>query len=231
MSDHSAHAGEVHHSHTKLYLITGAILTAVTMVELAIPFTEAIPDSIGVPALVALAAFKMAGVVAIFMHLKGDANIYKFLFISPLVIAVLMILVLGTMAIRTFAPFSKEQPKLAHEKPKIKFWNQDQLLAGFAKAKESEFTEGKQIYADNCAACHRADGGGQTGPAFTDSCWLHGPSLAEHVQVLHKGVPGTAMVSWQQQLGQEKIRAVAYYIHSLPGTEVPNPKECQGIKH
>ena len=252
MADHAAHEGaeeHKHHSHIKLYMITGAILTIVTVIELIIPFVDAIPSSVGVPALMALSAFKLAGVVAIFMHLKGDANIYKFLFLPPMGIAVIMILVLMFMAVFTFVPFGKTQPISNTKKPKIEYWDAEQLAAGYAAAEKEGFTEGQELYGTYCSACHRADGGGLTGPAFTDDCWLHGPELEDHIKVLHKGVPGSAMQSWQLglapevtgnpddaevikqkvEISQSRIRSLAFYVHSLQTKEVPKEKGCEGV--
>jgi cytochrome c oxidase cbb3-type subunit 3 len=36
---------------------------------------------------------------------------------------------------------------------------------------------GKTIYTTNCAACHRADGGGQIGPNLTDEYWILGGGI------------------------------------------------------
>jgi cytochrome c oxidase cbb3-type subunit 3 len=35
----------------------------------------------------------------------------------------------------------------------------------------------KTIYTTNCAACHRADGGGQIGPNLTDEYWILGGGI------------------------------------------------------
>jgi cytochrome c oxidase cbb3-type subunit 3 len=43
---------------------------------------------------------------------------------------------------------------------------------------------GKQTFGQNCAACHRADAGGQIGPNLTDDYWLHGGALEQ----IHKTV-------------------------------------------
>ena len=43
-----------------------------------------------------------------------------------------------------------------------------------------------------------------------------------------KGVTGTAMVSWEQQLKPEELRQVVAYVKSLRGTTPANPKEPEG---
>src|SRR5690606_6549151 len=37
--------------------------------------------------------------------------------------------------------------------------------------------KGKSVYESNCAACHRADGGGQIGPNLVDKHWIFGADI------------------------------------------------------
>src|SRR5689334_5668311 len=91
-----------HGASTRIYWTIGAILAVITIVEVVIAFPGVIyspenPDPtavyILVPLLLALSVAKGSMVVMFFMHLKGDASIFKFLFIVPFMFASLMLLV------------------------------------------------------------------------------------------------------------------------------------------
>lgn len=84
---------------------------------------------------------------------------------------------------------------------------------------------GAQIYADNCTACHAADGTGdrsQGAPDLTDHVWLYGPAnqadRATITRIVTQG-PFGVMPAWQNRLSEADIRAVASYVHSLGGGE------------
>jgi cytochrome c oxidase subunit 4/cytochrome o ubiquinol oxidase operon protein cyoD len=90
---HDQHA-EAHESHgTGFYWMVGAILAVVTAIEVAIFLVK---DTIGhelfLAILFILSIAKAAGVVMFFMHLRGDAKIFQFVFIVPLIFAVTMCL-------------------------------------------------------------------------------------------------------------------------------------------
>lgn len=80
---------------------------------------------------------------------------------------------------------------------------------------------GKAIFAENCAACHGANGKGdraQGAPNLTDAIWLYGgdrKTLTETVTNARFGV----MPAWGKRLSEADIRAVTYYVHSLGGGE------------
>lgn len=38
----------------------------------------------------------------------------------------------------------------------------------------SSLEKGKEVFVATCAACHRADGGGNIGPNLTDNAWING---------------------------------------------------------
>jgi len=88
--------------------------------------------------------------------------------------------------------------------------------------------DGKAVFAANCAACHRADGGGLIGPNLADDAWIHGgsPTQVHHtiaVGVLEKGMP-----PWERILKPEQLNHVTAYVLSLKGTNPPNPKAPEG---
>jgi len=85
---------------------------------------------------------------------------------------------------------------------------------------------GKPLFAQNCAACHGADGKGNQAlgaPNLTDATWLFGSSEA----AIRQGVVGgrnmnlsegtTAMPAWKS-LGPEKVKLLAAYVWGLSNT-------------
>jgi cytochrome c oxidase cbb3-type subunit 3 len=89
----------------------------------------------------------------------------------------------------------------------------------------SDLAKGKTIFTTNCAACHRADGGGQIGPNLTDDHWLFGGSIKNVFHtVTNGGRDGKGMVAWKATLKPTEIQQVASYVLSLQGS---NPKDAK----
>ncbi len=86
--------------------------------------------------------------------------------------------------------------------------------------------EGKQIYIQNCAACHLADGGGSVGPNLTDEYWIYGCDIKDVYKVILNGT-SKGMPSWKH-LGADKIQKVASYVLSLQGTKPATAKAPEG---
>lgn len=90
---------------------------------------------------------------------------------------------------------------------------------------------GAALFADNCAACHGADGTGNRqfgAPNLTDAIWLYGgdpDTLTATVNNARYGV----MPAWGTRLDPVTIKMLAVYVHSLgggeatPGKAMPNP--------
>ncbi len=79
---------------------------------------------------------------------------------------------------------------------------------------------GGRVYADNCAQCHGANGGGdgfavpELRVAPTDFS-IQRPSLAESLRALRNGVEGTSMAPWTGRLNEAEIVAVGSYVRSF----------------
>ncbi len=82
-----------------------------------------------------------------------------------------------------------------------------------------EIAAGKEIYAGKCVACHMADATGGIGPDLTDAEWLHGGNLAAITKTVAEGVPAKGMLAWGPIIGDEQVRQVSAYVHSLGGGE------------
>ena len=71
---------------------------------------------------------------------------------------------------------------------------------------------GEKVYQANCAACHQANGLGLPGafPAISGSKIATGP-IADHINRVLNGKPGTAMAACGGQLSDADIAAVVTY--------------------
>ncbi|WP_264537034.1 cbb3-type cytochrome c oxidase N-terminal domain-containing protein [Flavobacterium sp. N1736] len=88
---------------------------------------------------------------------------------------------------------------------------------------------GKEIFMTNCAACHRADAGGQIGPNLTDNHWILGGGIKNLFHTItNGGRDGKGMISWKGTLKPKEIQKVASYILSLQGSNPKDPKESEG---
>ncbi len=88
---------------------------------------------------------------------------------------------------------------------------------------------GKEIYQNNCAACHRPDGGGQIGPNLTDEHWILGGGIKNIFHTLvNGGRDGKGMVSWRGTLKPKEMQKVASYVMSLQGSNPKDPKVAEG---
>ena len=86
---------------------------------------------------------------------------------------------------------------------------------------------GKQAFTTNCVACHGVNAEGTIGPNLTDPNWLHGGAPAQIFSTIRDGVPAKGMPSWGAILGQDAVKALAAYVLTLRGTNVPG-KPPQG---
>jgi len=114
--------------------------------------------------------------------------------------------------------YLKTAPDLMDEKTVVLLTDKESLEAG------------KEIFTTNCAACHRADGGGQIGPNLTDAHWILGGGIKEVFHTItNGGRDGKGMVSWKTNgMKPKEIQKVASYILSLQGSNPKDPKEAEG---
>jgi len=80
---------------------------------------------------------------------------------------------------------------------------------------------GAQLYEENCAACHQANGQGdqvQGAPALNDAIWLYGDEreqIKSQIAYPRHGV----MPGWRDRLDPVTIKMLAAYVHSRGGGE------------
>ncbi|MFN3695511.1 MAG: c-type cytochrome, partial [Ignavibacterium sp.] len=104
-------------------------------------------------------------------------------------------------------------------------------LSEIKNATQQLLSEGETLYKSNCASCHGETGAGG-GPAsaglnpaprnFTSpDGWKNGAKLSQIYTTLQEGIPGSAMVSYDYLLPEQKF-ALAHYIRT---NFVPDPPE------
>lgn len=88
-------------------------------------------------------------------------------------------------------------------------WSLDDLMA-----------RGKQVHDTHCAACHQVSGEGIPGafPAIKGSAVALGP-LEDHLEIVMRGRPGTAMAAFGPQLSDIDLAAVVTYQRNAWGND------------
>lgn len=93
----------------------------------------------------------------------------------------------------------------------------------------ADLATGKEIFTTNCAACHRADAGGQIGPNLTDEQWILGGGIKNIFHTLvNGGRDGKGMIAWKGTLKPKEMQKVASYIISLKSSNPADPKAPEG---
>ncbi|HTU67597.1 MAG TPA: cytochrome-c oxidase, cbb3-type subunit III [Steroidobacteraceae bacterium] len=81
-------------------------------------------------------------------------------------------------------------------------------------------TIGRNLFLNNCAACHGSDGGGAPGfPNLTDRDWLYGGDADTVFASIANGRNGV-MPAWGGILGERGVTDVLDYVFSLQGHEL-----------
>ena len=101
-----------------------------------------------------------------------------------------------------------------------KTWTKDELMA-----------HGEEVYAKNCAACHQATGQGipNVFPGLIGSPVIKG-DVAKHIEVVVKGVPGTAMQAFGGQLNDADLAALVTYERNAWGNDSGDVVQPSDIK-
>ncbi len=232
-----------YHTHAKVYTRTAIILTLITAFEIAVLYVPVLKPIL-VPMMTVLAIQKLAMVVGTFMHLRDDKNVFRIVFLAPMLMAFLMIYVMTLLVMPHFEAFGTGYVRLAAQKSHDeRMGTGAAAAAAYTPAKSAEeydklfasttdFSAGEKIWGEKCGACHRADGGGMAGlgPNMTDDCYLHGGKVHDIVNTVLNGVQGKAMVSFKGQLTDDQIEQVSLYVRSMRGKNVADGKPCEGEK-
>ena len=90
---------------------------------------------------------------------------------------------------------------------------------------------GRNLFANNCAACHGSDGRGARGfPNLTDRDWLYGGTAEAIETTITQGRMGV-MAPWGEVLGAGGVDDVTAYVMSLSGREAPRGDVAAGRTH
>jgi cytochrome c oxidase cbb3-type subunit 3 len=114
----------------------------------------------------------------------------------------------------------------------------DAILADEALLRTVRDT-GRQLFGDNCAACHGRDGRGRANyPDLTDDDWLwgDGPELIEQtmrvgINTAHPESRVAQMPAFgrDEMLDREQVRSVAAYVYSLTHADYSTPENVDRI--
>jgi cytochrome c oxidase cbb3-type subunit 3 len=80
---------------------------------------------------------------------------------------------------------------------------------------------GKEIFAQNCAACHGEDAKGNRefgAPNLADAVSLYGSAPEQIIAQINAAKHGV-MPAWGGRLGETVVKELAVYVHSLGGGE------------
>ncbi|MGE0229162.1 MAG: cytochrome C oxidase subunit IV family protein [Dehalococcoidia bacterium] len=94
-AEHAELGTEQHGLTIRQYLMIGAALTVITIIELAVSYSD-LGDAM-VPILLILSAVKFAVVVAYFMHLRFDAPIFTRMFVGSFFLALAILIALVSL--------------------------------------------------------------------------------------------------------------------------------------
>ena len=94
----------------------------------------------------------------------------------------------------------------------------------------ADLAAGKAIFDQNCAVCHKADGGGNIGPNLTDQYWILGGGIKNIFKTVSQGGrPAKGMEAWSKKgLKPSEIQQVSSYILTLAGTNPEGAKKAEG---
>ena len=129
---------------------------------------------------------------------------------------------------------SANQLEREHEKAREV---QDEIFGAYTQMSIEELAQdngamkiGVRLFANNCAVCHGADGGGNYGfPNLTDKDWLYGGTPEKIKETLLHGRAGN-MPPWGPIIGEPNVLAVTEYVLSLSGREHNKAQLEQGGK-
>jgi cytochrome c oxidase subunit 2 len=101
-----------------------------------------------------------------------------------------------------------------------KTWSMDELMA-----------HGEKVYTTNCVACHQSSGEGipNVFPGLKGSPVAIG-DVAKHIEVVVKGVPGTAMQAFGGQLNDADLAALVTYERNAWGNSTGDLVQPSDIK-
>ena len=106
----------------------------------------------------------------------------------------------------------------------------DEPMMSNAAHDPDTLARGRAIFTERCTGCHTDNGRGLVGPNLTDDFQIHGHTRVDIFDTVNHGVADKGMPAWGEVLPQHDVLAVASYVTTLRGTNVPGGKAPQGDK-
>lgn len=94
-------------------------------------------------------------------------------------------------------------------------------LSGLPTGPKADLAAGRNLFAENCAACHGPEGKGNRelgAPNLTDAIWLYGSDRQDIIDAIWNG-RGASMPGWADRLDDITIKSLSVYVHSFGGGE------------
>jgi cytochrome c oxidase cbb3-type subunit 3 len=114
--------------------------------------------------------------------------------------------------------YAASQPAAVIDENTLEFTKDDAIIG-----------KGKLVFSGSCVPCHRNDGGGNAiGPNLTDAYWIHGGDIKSIYTTIKNGVVEKGMPMWGKAMSPSDVKAVAFYVMSLQGSNPANAKAPQG---
>jgi mono/diheme cytochrome c family protein len=78
----------------------------------------------------------------------------------------------------------------------------------------SEWAAGMQLYANNCTICHGVNGEGSALGVALNTPEIQASEAATLSRIIHEGVPGTLMMSWNSVLSPDEVGALVAFLQN-----------------
>lgn len=95
---------DIEHPGPRQYVIVALVLAVLTAIEVALFYMEFVPRPVATFALIVLMILKFAIVALWFMHLRFDSRIYRRLFITGIILAIAVFMIV----LLTFGVFTRD---------------------------------------------------------------------------------------------------------------------------
>ena len=103
-ADASLPPEDIEHPGPRQYVVVAVVLAVLTAIEVALFYMDFVPQTVVVTSLIVLMIVKFALVALWFMHLRFDSRIYRRLFITGIILAISVFLIV----LLTFGVFFRD---------------------------------------------------------------------------------------------------------------------------
>lgn len=146
-----------------------------------------------------------------------------------------MPIVVEAVSEKSFEAWVASQAKITEEKKVNNLALEPGKPSGAPMTRAELMSLGKEKYNSLCAACHQADGKGipPMYPALKNSSVAVGHPTSRHIDIILKGITGSAMQSYQDELTNEEIAAIITYERNAwenNSNELVQPSDVESIR-